>query len=393
MVCTVFSDRQQSLDRGRVNIVYGPYDLDMDLAGLTVEEIHLSLRDVLGVGRDAESFHNGLPVENVGMIVAGGRLEFVRACGRKGADRPDWESPNGRIQLYCGDALAVLKQIPDRSYHSCVTSPAYWLLRDYEVEGQLGLEPTPQGYVARLVRVFDEVRRTLRDDGTCWVVLGDTYFGSNKGSGNSPSKENFRFRHRLTEIGGTPKSLALIPSRFAIAMTDAGWILRNRIIWHKPNATPTSAKDRFTVDFEEMFFFTKSRRYYFEQQIVPYAESTRKCIRQVARGMLDRLAHKSRVQGANMRAVWTIPVARCRDAHFAVYPEELIETPILAGCPPGGTVLDPFSGAGTTGIVCERLERSFLGIELNPQYVEIAQKRIREARERRMAILETMASK
>jgi DNA modification methylase len=269
---------------------------------------------------------------------------------------------------------------------------------------QLGLEASPHEYVDHLVQVFNEIRRALRDDGSCWVVLGDTYFGSSKGVGsNGPQIGNFQFQRKPTEVGGTAKSLALIPSRFAIAMTGKGWILRNRIIWHKPNGTPASVKDRFSVDFEEMFFFTKSKQYYFEQQFVPFSPATVTRIRQFARNgerfdparhkgsnsqgsmaVLNRFAASMKTKkGANMRTVWTIPVARCVEAHYAVYPERLIETPIKAGCPVGGTVIDPFSGAGTTGIVCERLGRSFVGIELNPAYVEIAKKRIRDARERR----------
>jgi DNA modification methylase len=315
-------------------------------------------------------------------------------------------------RIATGDALTVLRQIPSESINACMTSPPYWLLRDYETDGQIGLEPTPQDFIDRLVEVFMEVRRTLRDDGSCWVVLGDTYCGSGKGAGYRGSrKENFQFRRKPTEIGGVPKCLAMIPERFALAMLDGGWILRNKIVWHKPNAIPSSAKDRFTVDFEFLYFFTKSTRYYFEPQFVPYKSSTQNRIRQFAANgeqfdvkrhksyndqgsmaVLQRLAHKNlsiagepapKIQGANMRSVWTIPVARCVDAHFAVYPEKLVEIPILAGCPEGGTVLDPFTGAGTTAIVCERLGRSFLGIELNPAYVEIAKRRIREARERR----------
>jgi site-specific DNA-methyltransferase (adenine-specific) len=209
-------------------------------------------------------------------------------------------------RIATGDALAVLRQIPSASIHSCITSPAYWQQRDYEVEGQMGWEPTPQEYISRLIRVFDEVRRVLRDDGTCWVVLGDTYRN---------------------------KSLALIPDSFAIAMTGAGWILRNRIIWYKTNAMPSSIKDRFTVDFEEMFFFVQSDRYYFEQQIVPYSALTEKRIRRFVNNgeRFDPARHKSydrhsgmritehlaanieEMKGANKRCVWSIPVAQCAD--------------------------------------------------------------------------------
>ena len=295
-------------------------------------------------------------------------------------------------RIATGDATAVLKQLPNESVHSCVSSPPYWLLRDYECAGQIGLEPTPEEYIDALCRVFDQVWRKLRSNGTCWVVMGDTFFGSGKGAGScGPHKETFRFQKKPKEFGGMAKSLALIPSRFAIAMTDRGWLLRNVVIWHKPNAIPSSVKDRFTIDYEFLFFFVKNRRYYFDRQVekslCPGSRHSNK--RPGSKGeLIKRTVNptymaRNIVTGEfrNMRCVWTIPVARCTDAHFAVYPEELIKTPIMAGCPVGGTVLDPFCGAGTTGIVCEQLGRSFLGIELNPTYVEIAKRRIREARE------------
>jgi site-specific DNA-methyltransferase (adenine-specific) len=173
-------------------------------------------------------------------------------------------------------------------------------------------------------------------------------------------------------------------------MTDRGWILRNAIVWHKPNAIPTSVRDRFTIDYEFLFFFTKERRYNFRRQLerslCPGSRHVNK--RPGSKGeIIKRTVNptyfaRNIVTGdlRNMRCVWTIPVARCPDAHFAVYPERLIEVPVTAGCPEGGMVIDPFCGAGTTGIVCERLGRSFLGIELNPAYIEIAERRIRQAR-------------
>ncbi len=295
-------------------------------------------------------------------------------------------------RIATGDALTVLRQLPDGSVHSCITSPPYWLVRDYGVTGQIGLESSPREYVERLCGVFDEVWRTLRDDGTCWVVMGDTYFGSGKGAGGPPGKENFRFGRKPTEIGGVPKSLAMIPFRFALAMTDRGWTLRNIVIWHKPNAIPSSVRDRFTVDFEILHFFVKSRRYYFDRQfeksLCPGSRHVMKRPgskgEQIKRTVNPTYFARNIVTGdfRNMRCVWTIPTTHSTDAHFAMYPEELITTPIKAGCPAGGTVIDPFCGAGTTGIVCERLRRSFLGIELNSEYVEIAKRRIREARER-----------
>ena len=294
-------------------------------------------------------------------------------------------------RIATGNALTVLRQVPTESINSCVTSPPYWLLRDYEVAGQLGLEPTPQEYVENLCRVFDEVWRTLRSNGTCWVVLGDSYFGSGKGAGSrSPGKESFHFQRRPTEIGGRAKSLALIPSRFAIAMTDRGWILRNVIVWWKPNAIPASVEDRFTNDYEFVFFFTKAERYFFNRQVekslFPGGKEGHKRPgskgERLKRSVNPTYFARNIITGEfrNKRCVWEIPTVPGEDDHFAIFPEKLVEIPIMAGCPEGGTVLDPLCGTGTTGIVCERLRRSFLGIELNPAYVEIAKRRIRDAR-------------
>ena len=295
-------------------------------------------------------------------------------------------------RIATGDAQTVLRQMPTESINCCVTSPPYWLLRDYGVAGQIGLEPTPKGYTDHLMEAFDEILRVLRSDGTCWVVLGDTYFGSGKGAGYSgPAKETFRFERKPREIGGKAKCLALIPERFAIAMTDRGWTLRNTVVWHKPNAIPSSVKDRFTIDYEFLLFFVKAKQYYFtpqvEKSLCPGNKEVNK--RPGSKGAMIKSTvnptyfDRNIVTGEfrNKRCVWTIPTARCKDEHFAVYPEELIEIPIKAGCPEGGIVLDPFAGAGTTAIVCERLGRSFMGIEINPEYVEIAKRRIRQARQ------------
>ncbi len=315
-----------------------------------------------------------------------------------------------RTIISLGDSLTQLKLLPSESVHCCVSSPPYWHLRDYGHANQIGLEPTVEEYIERLCRVFDEVWRVLRNDGTCWVNLGDTYFGSGKGAGaTGPCMESFRFSEKPKEEGGNAKSLALIPNRFAIAMTDRGWLCRNEIIWHKPNPMPQRVKDRCSVDFEKMFFFVKQKHYYFDQQFEPVAPST------IARGKRGVSGNHKNTNGApgqtiqglskprpadpdrevsqfcNRRSVWSIPLTRCRKKrggkHFAVFPEKLIETPILAGCPEGGVVLDPFCGSGTTAIVCERLNRSFLGIELNHEYVELSTNRIRQERKMRRSAL------
>ncbi len=274
-------------------------------------------------------------------------------------------------RIATGDALTVLRQLPSELAYAGIMSPPYWLTRDYEVDGQMGLEPTPREFVEKLCGVLDELWRVLRQDGTLWVVLGDRYIKSGE--------------------GGRAKSLALIPSRFAIDMTDRGWILRNVIVWHKPNAIPTSIKDRFTVDYEFLFFFAKNGNYYFNQQLekslFPGGRDVNKRAgskgESIKRSVNPTYFGRNIVTGEfrNMRCVWTIRTARCKESHFAVYPEELIMIPVNAGCPEGGTVLDQFCGTGTTAIVCERMGRSFLGIELNPMYVEIAKRRIREARD------------
>lgn len=343
-----------------------------------------------------------------------------------------------------GDSLEVLKTLPDQCVNMCMTSPPYWALRDYGVDGQLGLEPRFQEYIDNLCNIFDEVKRVLKDDGTCWVNLGDTYFGSGKGAGGDGSnKESFTFKEKeirvckhckkefigwkfqsfcgsaCSGVDNTPrakkgklpdKTLCQIPHRFAIEMCNRGWILRNTIIWHKPNCMPSSVKDRFTVDFEYIFFFSKKKKYYFEQQFrqiktqenrpngvimqrenynskyeggfsYPTKEEWKKADTILFPELLnvhyeiDKI--KNNKKGRNKRTTWSINTKSFREAHFAVYPEELCETPIKAGCPEGGIVLDPFFGAGTTGLVALKQNKNFIGIELNKKYVEIANKRLK----------------
>lgn len=292
-------------------------------------------------------------------------------------------------RVYRADAFSFMRSLPDNSIDMVITSPPYWNLRDYGVNGQLGLEPTFGEYINKLCDIFDEVKRVLKPEGTCWVNLGDTY------SGNKQGKTDYKVSNYLKENSKgikkraviTEKCLCQIPSRFAIEMTNRGWILRNEIIWHKPNAMPSSAKDRFTVDFEKVFFFTKNKKYYFQTQREPHKVSSLKRIKNPWKGNLtaghalggmkngdmSKMCHPA---GRNKRTVWTINTQSFKEAHFAVYPPTLIETPIRAGCPVGGIVLDIFMGAGTTALVALKLGRRFLGCELNPQYIDIANKRL-----------------
>lgn len=425
-----------------------------------------------------------------------------------------------------GDALTVLKTLHSESMDCVVTSPPYWALRAYQTtpqiwdakngcvhdfhtkeslmhngrgdaqksakfseqetipdfkiessfcskcgawKGELGLEPSFQLYIKHLCDIFDEVKRVLKKEGTCWVNLGDTYY-TKSGSAfendticNRTNVEN-KGINRANNLRGNgllpEKCLCQIPSRFAIEMCNRGWILRNKIIWYKRNCMPSSVSDRFTVDFEEIFFFIKSKKYWFEQQFVPHTKiDSRRNERIVydGKGNPDTRQFSGGanylgqgVNGRNMRCVWDITTKGYPDAHFAIYPEDLVVTPIKAGCPQfickkcgkarepifkseyvkkevewhsekyelddeqskrlgrlqptgdvkntsrkvgytdcgcnagfeGGVVLDPFFGAGTTGLVARKLLRNWVGIELNSKYVEIAKKRIAEVPQR-----------
>jgi len=257
-------------------------------------------------------------------------------------------------------------------------------LRDYGEDGQLGLETTYQEYIDKLVAIFDEVKRVLKSTGTCWVNLGDTYSGMKVGNTENvknPNVESASFIKPKQTV--KDKSLIGIPERFAIAMTDSGWIRRNTIIWHKPSCMPSSATDRFTVDFEYLYFFTKNTKYYFEQQkekTLTKDNSNRD--RDISK--LNNTPGRTRMAGLtvnnyeykNKRCVWSINPQPYSGAHFASYPEELVATPIKDGCPKGGTVLDPFMGSGTTLKVARDLGCKCIGIELNPHYIELAEKRI-----------------
>jgi len=296
-----------------------------------------------------------------------------------------------------------LRDIPDGSVQTCVTSPPYWGLRDYGHDRQIGLELTPEQYVAELVEVFREVRRVLADDGTLWLNLGDSYAGSGKGAwGSRESAEANRHSIRETYIptraqsplagvvpvGLKPKDLVGIPWRVAFALQADGWWLRQDIIWAKPNPMPESVTDRCTKSHEYLFLLTKAARYFYD--IEPIREPVNPQGQQISgASMSERGAHVltegSRKQpehiydepkGANRRSVWRINTKPFHGAHFAVMPTALAEPCVLAGSRFGDIVLDPFTGSGTVAVVALRHNRHFVGIELNPEYAAIAKNRI-----------------
>ena len=330
-----------------------------------------------------------------------------------------------RWQVIQGDCIEGLKALPDAGVHCCVTSPPYFGLRDYGHEDQIGLESTPTEYVERLVSVFREVRRVLRDDGTLWLNLGDSYCGSGGYAPDAPcnkARENGeswgamnafstregqarkKSRPGYTPPGLKPKDLLGIPWRVAFALQADGWYLRQDIIWHKPNPMPESVTDRCTKAHEYIFLLSKSQRYHYDAQaiaepakdpngykyeggyrdMVAHAEAEGKAHKGNrqhignARTETGAVPHFSSGYGGNRnkRSVWTINPQPCHEAHFAVMPEELAELCICAGCPEDGVVLDPFTGSGTTGIVALRHQRHFIGTELNAEYCEMARRRI-----------------
>jgi DNA modification methylase len=300
------------------------------------------------------------------------------------------------IDLRQGDCLEVLRRMRSRSVHCCVTSPPYFGLRDYGVDGQIGLEPTPSAFVAKMVAVFGEVRRVLRDDGTLWLNLGDSYAQSQtgrtrNGHGNisSPCKLAVESPGRGS-CGLATKQLLGIPWRVAFALQADGWYLRSDIIWHKPNPMPESVRDRPTKAHEYLFLLAKSERYYYDSGAI--RETTppvtpRQFGRKIAAAhglamLTGNMAPGVRWQsdgGRNRRSVWTVTPKPFKGAHFATFPPKLVEPCILAGSPVGGIVLDPFSGAGTTGVVAAQHGRSYRGIELNPEYLAMSRERIKAA--------------
>lgn len=398
--------------------------------------------------------------------------------------RVDVHGSSPAYRLLQGDALARLRELPDESVHCVVTSPPYWGLRDYGVEGQIGLEATPEEYVLKLVAIFGEVRRLLRSDGTAWVNLGDTYFGSwgnyggqNRGHGSQrdivngsavpnpayDGLENFRPPSALPHPTLKPKDLVGIPWMLACALRADGWWLRSDIIWHKPNPLPESVTDRPTKSHEYLFLLTRSSSYFYDAEAISeiavgsapgnltHKDKTAYENGDVHMRTKAGLAKVTAVSRRNRRSVWTIAVEAFSEAHFATFPTKLVEPCILAGTSEHGccaqcgapwkriterahtfqsgsgraghapsgkfagstqaesgdydirlgpvvttvtlgwepscscsapvapcTVLDPFNGAGTTGLVALRLGRNYIGIELNPEYIAMSERRIRE---------------
>ena len=318
-----------------------------------------------------------------------------------------------------GNSLEVLKSLPDNSIDCCVTSPPYYALRDYGCDGQIGLEETPEKYIESLCDVFSEVRRVLTPEGTLWLNIGDSYNGNKVGNTevvkNKKVSESNDFHKKLWG-GAKPKDLIGVPWMLAFSLRSQGWYLRQDIIWQKPNPMPESVTDRCTKSHEYIFLMSKSQKYYFDYEAIqePCADQSRTNYACGNRtnginkdrndndfgersknwkprtkncqydGQKPNSFHLSRENGEpdkeyyvrNKRDVWSVNVKPCSEAHFATYPFELIKPCILAGCPENGIVLDPFMGSGTTAIVARSLNRNYLGVELNPEYIKIAHKRL-----------------
>lgn len=359
------------------------------------------------------------------------------------------------VTILIGDVFTKLAELPDESVHCAVTSPPYWGLRDYGVEGQIGLEPTLQEHLEIMVKVFAEVHRVLRKDGTCWINYGDCYAASVNGRSATDTKatgnDDRTFRDKpfstvgpiynpnhhtkdrrgegtlqsrnkgsdtkgAIEAGGLlkPKDLCMVPNRLAIALQDWGWWVRSEIIWHKPNPMPESITDRPGTSHEKIWLLSKSQKYFYDADAVRIPsdwnpnktkepdgwdtgpgghgnvhkrgrDKGKKKDKQRGHGKRhagfndrwDQMTkEEQQAAGRNLRNVWTVATKPFSEAHFATFPPDLIIPCIKAGCPEGGVVLDPFGGAGTTGLVADRLGRDAILIELNPEYAEIARKRI-----------------
>lgn len=314
-------------------------------------------------------------------------------------------------KIMCGDALKCLAELPSESVQMCVTSPPYYGLRDYGVDGQLGNEQSPFEYIHNLVEIFREVKRVLKKDGTLWINIADSYAGSGKGIVDTPISERPtkiqpQYYEKTGSYYGMPKTwerikakdMIGIPWLLAFALRDDGWYLRSDIIWHKTNCMPESVKDRPSKCYEHIFLLSKSPKYYYDYKAIkePVADST---LLRNQRAVSDKNKYAVGAENSkigkqalfaprsftieyttrNKRDIWACSTNSYKaNGHYAIYPEKLIEPCILAGCPVGGVVLDTFFGSGTTGAVAKRLGRQYIGIDLNPDYCELAQKRIDE---------------
>ena len=324
---------------------------------------------------------------------------------------PDIAFQDNGATIWQGDCREVLRGLEESSIHCVVTSPPYWGLRDYGTDGQLGLEETPADHVANMVEVFREVRRVLREDGTLWLNYGDSYAasgatghggfdGNNKkpdGTARKNRQAGSKWARGRTAVGGLkPKDLCGIPWRVSFARQEDGWWLRQDIIWHKPNPMPESCTDRCTKAHEYIFLLAKSPRYYYDADAVREKAKYGRRKWSDIEGVLaaattaadTRADHGVRVSasvtgadptaGRNRRSVWTIATAPYPGAHFATFPPDLVKPCIMAGCPDGGTVLDPFTGSGTVAEVARANGCKFVGAELNPEYIELAKKRLQQ---------------
>lgn len=307
------------------------------------------------------------------------------------------------VDLHLGDCRDVLPTLPERSIHCCVTSPPYFGLRDYGADRQIGLEQTPDAFVQELVEVFREVRRVLRDDGTLWLNLGDSYnaYNANRGASTSISdgtagRDHPKHRQGLTTPTLKNKDLIGIPWRVAFALQADGWYLRQDIIWHKPNPMPESVRDRCTKAHEYIFLLSKSEKYFYDAEAVkvPASQATLDRNKYGFKGAFKGQFAGSPVEErwqegrpiekpefskdgkANRRSVWTVATRPYKGAHFATFPPALIEPLHPCGLSSRRHRIDPFSGAGTTGLVCQQTGRGYVGIELNPDYLELQRQRL-----------------
>jgi DNA modification methylase len=293
-----------------------------------------------------------------------------------------------RITILQGNCIDKIKDLQNNSIDCVVSSPPYFGLRDYGVDGQFGLEKTYQDYIENTVKVFETFKPKLKDTATIWWNVGDSYSSGKRKSNISQSlrgNTNYGVTRTPVQNGIKEKDLLMIPNRVAIALQDAGWYIRSEIIWHKPNPMPESVTDRPTSCHEKIWLITKNKKYYYDADIIKEPCKTfDKNIRDRDTTKLNNTPGRTKMAGLkknnyimkNKRNVWTVTTKPCREAHFATFPKDLIEPCIKAGCPENGTVLDPFGGSGTTGIVAALNNRNAVLIELNQDYIDIANKRI-----------------